>query len=171
MAYPGLDTPVVVVLGAGEAGRQAARVAAALGCQVHVFEINQRAIRTFAETAPPNTHLHNPNVVHLAPYVRAADMVINTATVPPHSDRHLIDRTLVRQMKKGSIIVDVTANVRGAVETVDRYTTHTDPVWEVDGVIHYAVTNIPGTVAQTASQALALEVFSVLEGPCGSWYP
>jgi alanine dehydrogenase len=51
----------------------------------------------------------------------------------------------------------VTANLRGAVETVDHYTTHTDPVWEVEGIIHYAVTNIPGTVAATASQALAIE--------------
>ncbi len=162
VAYPGLETPVVVVLGAGEAGRQAARVAGALGCRVHVFEINQRTIRLFSETAPSNVHLHNPNVVDLAPYVTTADMVINTATVPPQSDRHLIDRNLVRRMKKGSIIVDVTANLRGAVETIDRYTTHTDPVWEVDGILHYAVTNIPGTVAQTASQALALEVFPYL---------
>lgn len=162
VAYPGLDTPVVVVLGAGESGRQAAQVAAALGCRVHVFEINQRTIRAFAENAPKNIHIHNTNVVDPAHYVTAADMVINTATVPAHSERHLIDRNLVRRMKKGSVIVDVTANLRGAVETIDRYTTHTDPVWDVDGVIHYAVTNIPGTVAQTASQALALEVFPYL---------
>jgi len=162
VAYPGLETPVVVVFGAGEAGRPAARVAAALGCRVHVFEINQRAICSFAETAPPNVEIHNAHAVDWSPYVAAADLVINTATVPPDSERHLIGRDLVRRMKKGSVIVDVTANLRGAVETVDRYTTHSDPVWEVDGVIHYAVTNIPGTVARTASQALALEVFPYL---------
>ncbi|ROR03233.1 alanine dehydrogenase [Desulfosoma caldarium] len=162
VAYPGLETPVVVVLGAGEAGRQAARVAAALGCRVHVFDINQRTLRAVAETASANVHLHNAHVVDVTPYVIEADLVVNTATVPPHSDHHVIDRALVRRMKKGSIIVDVTANLRGAVETIDRYTTHADPVWVVDGVIHYAVTNIPGTVAHTASQALALEVFPYL---------
>lgn len=162
VAYPGLEAPVVVVLGAGEAGRQAARVAAALECHVHVFEIHQDRIRSFAESAPKNVYLHNVQAVDPAPYVQTADMVVNTATVPPHSDGHLIDRNLVRRMKKGSIIVDVTANLCGAVETIDRYTTHADPVWNVDGVLHYAVTNIPAAVAHTASRALALEVFPYL---------
>ncbi|SMC24989.1 alanine dehydrogenase [Desulfacinum hydrothermale DSM 13146] len=162
VVYPGLEAPVVVVLGAGVAGREAARVAAALGCRVHVFEINQHTINAWAPMAPPNVHLHNVHGVDPAPYVITADMVVNTATVPPHSHRHLIDRHLVRRMKKGSVIVDVTANLQGAVETIDRYTTHSDPVWEVDGVIHFAVTNIPGAVAHTASQALALEVYPYL---------
>lgn len=166
VAYPGLDRPRIVVLGAGEAGWHATRVAAALGALVHVFEIQGTRVRSLWETAPANVVFHRlhgdrPDRA-LEEAVIQADMVVNTATVPPRSERHLIDRRLVRRMKKGSVIVDVTANLQGAVETIDRYTTHKDPVWKVDGVVHYAVTNIPGTVARTASQALALEVFPYL---------
>ncbi len=166
VAYPGLDRPIVVVLGAGEAGWHAAQVAASLGALVHVFEIQGKRIRSLWETAPPNVifrriHGDRPDTA-LEEAVLRADMVVNTATIPPQSEHHLIDRSLVRRMKKGSVIVDVTANLRGAVETIDRYTTHADPVWVVDGVVHYAVTNIPGTVARTASRALAMEVFPYL---------
>lgn len=166
VAYPGLDRPRIVVLGAGEAGWHATRVAAALGALVHVFEIQGKRILFLWDTAPANVIFHRlcgdgPDRA-LEEAVICADMVVNTATVPPRSRRHLIDRSLVRRMKKGSVIVDVTANLEGAVETIDRYTTHKDPVWEVDGVLHYAVTNIPGTVARTASQALALDVFPYL---------
>lgn len=166
VAYPGLERPRLVVLGAGEAGWHAARVGAALGALVQVFEIQGKRIRTLWESAPPNIVFHQvhgdrPSAV-LEEAVLQADMVVNTTTIPPQSDHHLIDHSLVRRMKKGSVIVDVTANLKGAVETVDRYTTHADPVWEVDGIVHYAVTNIPGTVARTASLALAMEVFPYL---------
>ncbi len=163
VAYPGLTPPLIVVLGAGQAGWHAAKTAAALGARVHVFEVRQDRLRELAEVAPANVHLHNVREADLADFVVRADMVINTATIPPNSPEHLIDADLVSRMKKGSVIVDVTANLKGAVETVDRYTTHNDPTFAVNGVIHYAVHNIPGTVARTASRALALEVFPYLK--------
>lgn len=162
VGYPGLEPAQIVVFGAGQAGYHAARIAARLGAKTTVFEIDRRRIRSLAGNLPENIDLFHTDAVSPEPYVCAADMVINTATIPPRSDVHLIDRKVISKMKKGSIIVDVTANLEGAVETIDRYTTHDNPVWEVDGVIHYAVTNIPGAVAQTASQALALEVFPFL---------
>lgn len=162
VAYPGLEPAQVVVLGAGQAGLGAAMVAASLGAQVTLFEIDRERIRSIAPTIPANIRVCHNEVVSLAPYVCQADMVINTATIPPQSDWHLIDREMISEMKKGSVIADVTANLRGAIETIDHYTSHDDPVWEVDGVIHYAVTNIPGTVANTASQALSLEVLPYL---------
>jgi len=158
VAYPGLEPPEVVVLGAGEAGLQAARVAAALGARVSLFEIDSTRMRRLRGTLPPNVSLLHPRLVPLEPFLFRADMVVNAATVPPESSTHLIERKTLAAMKRGSVIVDVTANIRGAVETVDRYTTHGDPVWEVDGVVHYAVTNIPGAVASTASRALSMEV-------------
>lgn len=162
VAYPGLEPPRVVVLGAGQAGLHAAKVAAALGADVAVFEISAARIQSIAAQLPANVHLLHIQTVALEPYIRAADMIINTATVPPNSSDHLIDRQMLSKMQKGSIIVDVTANLKGAVETIDHYSTHDEPVWVVDGIIHYAVTNIPGTVARTASQALSSAVLPYL---------
>ena len=156
-AYPGLAPARVVVLGAGQSGLAAAKTAAALGAEVTLFELNAKRIGQIAETLPKNiTLLHNSSA-SLETYLTQADLVVHTTSIPPDSSYHLIDRALLKKMKKGAVIVDITANLRGAVGSVDHYTTHTDPVWEVDGIIHYAVTNIPGTVAVTASQALAIE--------------
>ncbi len=162
VSYPGLEPAQVVVLGAGHAGTRAALVAAALGCTVSLFEIDRKRIRSLSLALPPNIRLLHTETVSLSAYVCQADMVINATTVPPHSPTHLIDRDMVGRMKKGSVIVDLTANLKGAIETVDHYTTHNDPVWEANRVIHYAVSNIPGTVAQTASQALSLELMPYL---------
>lgn len=162
IAYPGLEPPWVVVLGAGQVGLHAAKVAAALGADVALFEVNPARIQKVVAELPANVHLLHPQTVPLEPYVCRADMVINAATIPPNSSAHLIDRQMLRKMRKGSVIVDVTANLNGAIETIDHYTTHNDPIWEVDGVIHYAVTNIPGTVAHTASQALCNAVLPYL---------
>lgn len=162
VAYPGLEPARVVVFGAGQAGYSAAQVAASLGAQVQLFEIDRKRIQAIAPLLPKNIQVLHIDSVDLELYVLEADMVVNTATIPPNSDRHLIDRGLLSRMKKGAVIVDVTANLKGAIETVDRYTTHEDPVWEVDGVIHYAVTNIPSSVAHTASHALSMEVLPFL---------
>ena len=162
VAYPGLEPPEVVVLGAGQAGFHAARVAASLGAQVALFEIDPARIHKIAAELPANVRVLDIQAVPLEPYVCRAHMLINTATVPPNSAKHLVDRAMVGKMRKGSVIVDVTANLCGAIETIDHYTTHADPVWTVDGVIHYAVTNIPGAVAHTASQALSAAVFPYL---------
>lgn len=162
VSYPGLEPPRVVVLGAGQAGLHAAKVAAALGADVAVFEINAARIQSIGAQLPANVHLLHIQTVALEPYVRKADMVINTATIPPNSSDHLIDRQMLGKMQKGAVIVDVTANLKGAVETIDHYSTHDEPVWEVDGIVHYAVTNIPGTVARTASQALSSAILPYL---------
>lgn len=162
VAYPGLEAPRVLVLGAGPAGLHAARVAAALGADVALFEIQAERIEQVAPQLPANVRILQGLSVPLEPYLFQADLVVNAATVPPACDQHLIERPMLKKMKPGTVIVDVTANLKGAVATVDRYTTHDEPVWEVDGVIHYAVTNIPATVARTASQALAMAVLPYL---------
>jgi alanine dehydrogenase len=158
VAYPGLAPARVVVIGAGHAGVAAARVAAALGADVALFEVNAARIRTLEPQLPAGVRLCHSGSVALADYLRCADMVVHATTLPPNTTTHLVDRDLVRSMKPGSVIVDITANLGGAIETVDRYTSHADPVYRADGVIHYVVPNIPGTVAHTASQALAMEV-------------
>ncbi len=158
VAYPGLEPARVVVIGAGNAGVEAARVAAALGADVALFDVNSARLRALEPHLPRHIRLCHSGSVSLAEHVCRADMVVHTTTLPPNTPTHVIDRDLVRRMKPGSVIVDVTANLRGAIETADRYTTHDEPVYRVDGVVHYVVPNIPGAVARTASQALAMEV-------------
>lgn len=162
VAYPGLEPPEVVVLGAGQAGFHAARTAALLGANVALFEIDLARIHQVSAELPANVRVLDIQTVPLEPYVLRAHLLINAATVPPNSTRHLVDRAMVGKMRKGAVIVDVTANLGGAIETIDHYTTHAHPVWSVDGVIHYAVTNIPGAVAHTASQALSAAVLPYL---------
>jgi len=156
VAYPGVERARVVVIGAGNAGLEAARVAAALGAEVALFEASPARLQALAGLLPRGVHLHDAANAPLAGHVRRADMVVHATALPPNSPEHLIGRDLVRSMQPGSVIVDITANLRGAIETVDRYTTHDDPVYRRDGVVHYVVPNIPGTVAHTASQALAM---------------
>ncbi len=162
VAYPGVEPARVVVLGAGHAGVHAATVAAALGAQVALFELNPLRIKQLAATLPPSIRLLHSKTVSLESYVCQADMVVNTTTIPPNCANHLIDRKMVAKMRRGAVIVDIAANLHGAIETVDRYTTHNDPVWTVDGVVHYVVSNIPGTVAHTSSQALSMVVLPYL---------
>ncbi|SOB60233.1 Alanine dehydrogenase [Pseudodesulfovibrio profundus] len=151
--FPGLPPAKVVVLGAGPAGESAARTAAGLGAQVTLTELSFDKIRELTPVLPANIKLVNASEPSVHDEILEADMVVHTTTIPPDSSYHIIPRTMLPQMKRGSVIVDVTANLRGGVESIDRYTTHADPVWEVDGVIHYAVTNIPSAVAATASRA------------------
>ena len=156
--YPGLAPARVAVLGGGTAGTAAARTAAALGAAVDLFEIDADRLRWLEGVLPANAVCHHVHDGRLADTVAEADLVINTATVPARSPLHLIDRATVGRMRPGRVIVDVSATVGGAVETVDRLTTHADPVYTVDGIVHYAVPNIPGIVARTASTALSINL-------------
>jgi len=161
--YPGLAPARVVVLGGGHAGIAAAQVAAALGAEVSLFEADLAKIDRLNRRLPPNVQVCYSGSVPLNERVVDADLVIHTTTIPPNSPVKLIDRATVRKMRPGAVIADVTANLNGAIETVDRYTTHHDPVYTTDGVIHYVVTNVPGTVARTASQALAMATAPYVE--------
>ncbi len=151
--FPGLKPANVVVLGAGPAGEAAARTAAGLGSNVLLTEISADRIRYLAPLLPGNVTLIHANSPDVYDAILTADMVVHTTTIPPNSNYHIITRDMLPKMKRGAVIVDVTANLGGGVETIDHYTSHSDPVWEVDGVIHYAVTNIPSAVAATASRA------------------
>lgn len=151
---PGVEPARVVILGAGQAGWQAAQTAGVLGAEVLVFEKDSQRRRALTKALPENVRLLDPEKDPPADYAKSADMLIN-ATAIASGEAPLIRRQDVEAMKKKSVIVDVSANIHGAVETVDRLSTHEDPVWQVKGVTHYAVANIPGSVANTASRALS----------------
>ncbi len=150
---PGFGSTSVVIIGGGVVGHAAAKVARALGASVTVFEIRQERRDQLAEMLPGATVLA-PCPDAVASEVADAWLVINAATVPENSHTHVVTRQMVRAMRSDSVIVDVTADLFGAIETSVRKTTHSDPTYVEEGVIHYVVPNIPGVVPRTSTVAL-----------------
>jgi len=150
---PGVEPGNVVVLGGGVVGANAARMAAGLGANVTLMDIDLDRLRELAAQMPPNvtTIYSDPHAVET--YVRDADLVIGAVLVPGRRAPRLVSADLVRRMKPGAVIVDVSIDQGGCVETA-RPTTHHDPIYVVDEVVHYCVGNIPGAVGRTSTQAL-----------------
>lgn len=151
---PGAGACPVVVIGGGTVGEYAARTAAALGASVTVFELRAGRREELAEMLP-GVRVLPPKAEAVAEAVAGAWLVINGATVPANSQVHVVTREMVRGMQEGAVIIDVTGDLRGAVETSVRHTTHSQPTYVDEGVRHYVVLNIPGVVPRTS--ALALE--------------
>jgi alanine dehydrogenase len=149
----GVATADVLVLGGGTVGTNAARVAAGLRANVVVMDINLDRLRYLDEIMPDNvtTVYCDPHAVER--YALRADVVVGAILVPGSRADQLINRKLLRQMKSGSVLVDVCIDQGGCSET-SRPTTHHDPVYVEEGVVHYCVANMPGAVSRTSTQAL-----------------
>ena len=149
----GVEPANVLVLGGGVVGTNAARVAAGLGANVVVMDINLDRLRYLDEIMPPNATMIYSDPFAVARYAANADLVIGAVLIPGAKAPRLLDRAMVAAMKNGSVIVDVSIDQGGCFET-SRPTTHGSPTYIVDGVVHYCVTNMPGAVGRTSSQAL-----------------
>ncbi len=143
----------VLVLGAGVVGTNAARIAAGLGANVTIMDINLNRLRYLDEILPDNvTGIYSdPHAIEY--YSRQADLVIGSVLLPGARAPKLIGRSLLARMQPGSVIVDVCIDQGGCTET-SHPTTHHEPTYIVDGVVHYCVANMPGAVGRTSSQAL-----------------
>jgi alanine dehydrogenase len=150
---PGVAPANVLILGGGVVGTNAARIAAGMGANVTIMDINLDRLRYLDEIMPANvtTIYSDPHAVEN--YAVHADLVIGAVLIPGGRAPVLIERPLLKKMKTGSVIVDVCIDQGGCIET-SRPTTHHEPTYVVDGVVHYCVTNIPGAVSRTSSQAL-----------------
>ena len=150
---PGVAPANVLVLGAGVVGTNAARMAAGLAANVILMDINLDRLRYLDEVMPANvtTIFSDPHTI--ADYAMHADLVVGAVLIPGGRAPVLIPRSLLKKMKPGSVIVDVSIDQGGCAET-SRPTTHSDPIYIVDGVVHYCVTNIPGAVSRTSTLAL-----------------
>ena len=150
---PGVAPAHVVVLGGGVVGTMAARVAAGLGARVSVLDIDLYRLRYLAEVMPANVTLLHSNPHTIREQLASADAVIVAVLIPGAKAPRLISRQDLKTMKEGAVIVDVSIDQGGCVETI-RPTTHHDPTYTVDGVVHYGVANIPGAVCRTSTFAL-----------------
>ena len=143
----------VTVLGAGEAGGNAAAVAAALGANVTVLARSRDSLERMQRIGPNVTALPS-HVETVEQAVLAADLLVGAVLIPGARAPRLVSRALVSRMKPGSVIVDVSVDQGGCIETTHP-TDYDNPTYVVDGVVHFAVTNMPGAVPRTASQALS----------------
>jgi alanine dehydrogenase len=150
---PGVPPAEVVVLGGGVVGTNAAKVAAGLGANVMIMDINLDRLRYLDDVMPANVHTiySDPQTVREA--LRQADLVIGAVLIPGAKAPRLVTRADLKEMKNGSVIVDVAIDQGGCTET-SRPTTHAQPTYVVDGVVHYCVTNMPGAVGRTSTIAL-----------------
>lgn len=155
---PGVAPAKVVILGGGVVGANAAKMAAGLGADVTVLDINLSRMRYLEDIMPPNVTTMMSDAHNIREQVRTADLLIGCILVPAARTPLLVRRSLVRQMKRGAVIVDVAIDQGGCVET-SRPTTHERPTFIVDGVVHYCVTNMPGAVARTSALALCNATF------------
>ncbi len=150
---PGVEAGEVLVLGAGVVGTNAARIAAGLGARVVIMDINLDRLRYLDDVMPPNVHTVYSDPHAIAEYAARADLIIGAVLIPGGRTPVLIPRDMLKTMKPGSVIVDVGVDQGGCVET-SKPTSHADPTFIVDNVVHYCVSNMPGAVGRTSTQAL-----------------
>lgn len=151
---PGVPAADVVIIGGGVVGLNAAKVALGMGAQVTIVDRSADRLRYIDDIFGNRIKTLMSNSYNIEGAVRYADLVIGAVLVPGAKAPHLVTADMVRQMKAGSVIVDVAIDQGGSVETIDRVTTHSSPIYEKYGVIHYAVANMPGAVARTSTFAL-----------------
>jgi alanine dehydrogenase len=150
---PGVEPADVVILGGGIVGTNAARMAAGLGARVILLDINMDRLRYLSEIMPPNVVTVMSNEYNIRHHLREADLVIGAVLVVGAKAPRLITRDMLSIMKPGAVIVDVAIDQGGCVET-SHPTTHAEPIFVVDGIVHYCVTNMPGAVGRTSTYAL-----------------
>ncbi len=158
---PSADRGHVVVLGAGAAGGNSAQLAAAAGARVTVFDKRQDRLAQMMAIGPNVTALY-PYIETVGEFVAKADMVIGAVLVTGARAPHVVTREMIASMEDGSVVVDISVDQGGCFETT-RPTTYADPTYKVDGVTHFAVTNMPGAVPRTSSQALSAAILPYVQ--------
>lgn len=149
---PGVLPGKVVVLGGGVSGINAARMATGLGADVTILEVDVERMR-FLDITLHTAHTLYSSEAHIMEILPSVDLLIGAVLVPGAKAPKLINRAMLRRMRPGSVLVDIAIDQGGCAET-SRPTTHLDPVYVEEGVIHYCVANMPGAYARTATQAL-----------------
>jgi len=151
---PGVLPSMVVIIGGGIVGTNAAQIALGMGAQVTIIDINADRLRYLSEVLHGNLITLSSNPHNIAEAVSRADLVIGAVLLPGAKAPNLVTREMISSMKPGSVVIDVAVDQGGCVET-SHPTSHSDPTYLVDGVIHYCVANIPGAVPRTSTYALS----------------
>jgi alanine dehydrogenase len=151
---PGVPVADVVIVGAGTVGTNAAEIALGMGADVTIIDVNVDRLRFLDEVLHGRIHTLASNQHTISEAIAGADLVIGSVLIPGAKAPKLVTAAMVKRMRPGSVMVDVAIDQGGCFET-SRPTTHSDPTFHVDGVIHYCVTNMPGAVPRTSTLALS----------------
>lgn len=150
---PGVDPGTVVVIGGGVVGTHAAKMACGLGAKVYLLDMNLDRLRYLSDVMPSNCFLLYSSPATIRDLITRADVVVGAVLLPGAKAPKLVKREMLKSMKRGSVLVDVAIDQGGCFET-SKATTHSHPIYTVDGVVHYCVANMPGAVPKTSTIAL-----------------
>ncbi len=150
---PGVAPANVVIIGGGVVGINSAKMAAGLGARVTILDVDLERLRYLSDVLPANVTPLMSNPENLRMMVAEADLLIGAVLIKGAKAPRLVTKKMIKTMKKGSVIVDVAVDQGGCIETI-KPTTHTKPTYIINGVVHYAVANMPGAVARTSTYAL-----------------
>ena len=151
---PGVKKANVVIMGGGIVGKNAAKIALGLGADVTIIDISADRLRELDDMFSMKIKTIMSNPYNIAEAVKNADLLIGAVLIPGAKTPKLVTREMVKTMEAGSVIVDVAIDQGGSIESCDHATTHANPTYEYEGVIHYSVANMPGAVARTSTFAL-----------------
>ncbi len=150
---PGVPPAKVLILGGGIVGTQAAKMAAGLGAQVTILDISLTRLRYLADIMPPNVNTVYSNEYNIRNLITDHDLIVGAVLIPGAKAPNLITRDMLKEMRPGTVLVDVAVDQGGCIETC-KPTTHEDPTFIIDDVVHYCVANMPGAVPYTSTIAL-----------------
>jgi alanine dehydrogenase len=150
---PGVKRGKVVIIGGGVAGTNAAKVAIGMGAEVVILDKSLSRMRYLSDIFGNSASIVYASIENIEQSVIEADLVIGAVLIPGASAPKLVSIKTIKKMKKGAVMVDISIDQGGCFET-SKPTSHSNPTYEVDGIIHYCVTNMPGAVARTSTQAL-----------------
>ena len=150
---PGVPPGKVLILGGGIVGTQAAKMAAGLGADVTILDINLNRLRELSDFMPANVKTGMSNEYTIREMIKTSDLIVGAVLIPGAKAPHLITRDMLKTMRPGTVLVDVAVDQGGCIETC-KPTTHEDPTYIIDDVVHYCVANMPGAVPYTSTLAL-----------------
>ncbi|MFN4085282.1 MAG: alanine dehydrogenase [Spirosomataceae bacterium] len=150
---PGVPSGKVLILGGGVVGTQAAKMAAGLGARVVIMDLNLARLRYLSDIMPANVTTIMSNDYNIREAIQEADLIVGAVLIPGAKAPHLITRDMLKLMKPGTVVVDVAVDQGGCIETCQP-TTHENPTYVIDEVVHYCVANMPGAVPYTSTLAL-----------------
>ena len=150
---PGVKPANVIVLGGGVVGTQSAKMAAGLGANVTIFDISLDRLRKLDDIMPKNVNTQFSNTYNISEAIKNAHLIIGAVLIPGAKAPNLITKEMLKDLKKGTVLVDVAVDQGGCFETTHP-TTHKDPTYIIDDVLHYSVANMPGAVPVTSTEAL-----------------
>jgi len=150
---PGVRPAKVLILGGGVVGTNAAKMAAGMGADVTIMDINLPRLRYLDDVMPANVNTFMSSEYNIRQLLNSHDLIIGAVLIPGAKAPHLITRDMLKDMRPGTVLVDVAVDQGGCIETC-KPTTHENPTYLVDGILHYCVANMPGAVPYTSTLAL-----------------